>query len=528
MTTPPADREFAVLERGEVRDDVILANWRAGLRDQVDPETGLPFSEEQIRRATAPRTRWHIEAQAIDDYAQAEQRRALFLSDQVRIERASTNWLANFHARLWGRQKLPATGGSGTVTVAATAGTIIAGSTTPGDPGAYVARDAAGNRYQVFQTVVTPSSGTATVTLAALSTGAATNPEAGATLTWISRDPSMQPTCEVAADFSGGTDLETDADQASRIASGIRYKEGAGNDAQMRAWARAASNAVEDAFVYPCAFNAGSVLVAITQKRGTSTGPEGRIPSTGTLASVIAYMTPPGSPVVPTPPFVLVTPAVAEATDLVLRLTLPRGSASGYDDATPFPAYHATTPAISAVASQTDFTLAAAGDATLPGQSALATLSGADAPQLMVWDEDSSAFVELNVASVEDLGSSSYRVQLASAPSVTLATGQVVSPDLSRRAVIAQAVAAYFDERGPGDLFDITADPRGARTVRFPSDTFPARAGSEVAVRVIAALGGVGSDATLASISKTAPSYPSDLSTGPRLLTLGKLAVYLL
>lgn len=530
--TAPADREFAVFPRGYIRDKIILANFRNGLRALTNPETGQPFTEDEIQRATQQGGRWWSEANAIDLMGMSQQRNAIYLSDQTRIERASTSFLHDFHGRMWKEGPLAATGGAGEVLVPAVAGTIIVGDPEPEAPGAYWARDPAGNRFQVFATVVTPAGGVATVTMFGIDTGAATNLDPGTKLVWTLRDPSMAPEASVgAAQFTGGTDKETDAQFASRLLGRIAHKPAAGNDPHNRAWARESSNAVEDAFVYPIAFHAGSMLVAITQKRAGVKGPLARIPSSSTLAAAIAYMTPPTSPVVPTPPHVVVTPSNAESSDMVLRLSMALGTDGGWKDPVPFPAYHATTPKLTTVSSQTDIRVTAPGDATLPGQPALATLTGDDAPQMMVWDEARSEFVELAISSVEDLGSNVFRILLSAAPAtMTLAVNQIVSPLVPRHAIVSEALTDYFDELGPGDLFDVTTDPRGARGLRFPdvSEERPFRAGAVAATRVIEALGGSASDATLDSISLTEPSYPTDLTDGPNMLVPGTVGVYTL
>jgi uncharacterized phage protein gp47/JayE len=524
--TSPANREFALLPRGDIRDRIVLGNFRAGLRAQLNPDTGLPFAEEEIARATQPRTRWYIEADALDAYGQGEQRRGLFMSDQVQIDRASTAWLEGFHARLWGKEKLPATGGSGLLTVRATPGTIILGSTTVPDATAYSARDTRGKSYQVFSTVVVPGSGIATVTMVARATGSDTNPETGAVLQWITRDPGMEVQSIVAASFTGGTDVETDAEQARRIQSAIRYKEAAGNDAQFRAWARAASNAIEDAFIYPTALHSGSVLVALTQKRGSSASPLARIPAPAVRAAATLQLVPPASPVVPTPPHVLVVPTVAVPTDIRLRVALRQGSAAGWRDTTPFPAYHATAPAVTAVASGTQFDFGAPANATLPGQVALATVSAPNAPRLMVWRVATRSFEVLPVQSIQDLGSSSFRVVLAA--STALAIGDWICPECALAAPVAGAVGAYMDARGPGELV-ATDDVRAARCLRFPyrTEEWPTGVGADLAVEVLRALGGASSDAQLVG-GAGSPPIPLHPSLGPNLLTLSKLGVYAL
>jgi hypothetical protein len=524
----PVDREFRILQRGHIRDKIVLATFREGLRALRNPETGNPFTEDEIQRATRPKSRWYNEAQAIDDYGQGEQRSALYMADQIRVERASGKWLLNYHGRLFDVGHLAANGGSGLVNVGGVPGTIVIGSTTPGDPTAYKARDPSGTLFQVFTTEEIDADGTTPVTMLGVTTGAITNIPAGTVLTWTYRDPNMNQLATVASNFTGGTDRETDAELASRIAGIIRHRPGAGNDAHFRAWAREALNAIEDGFVFPCAFHAGSLLVAITQKRGTAIGPLGRVPSVATLAAAIAYLTPPSSPVVPPRPHVIVTPANTQGTDVVVRLTMAKGSAGGWADVRPFPAYHATTPKVSSVASQTDFQIVAPGDATLPGQAALATLTGVNAPKLMLWNEAKTEWQALSVSSVQDLGGNAYRVLLSSPPNFTIAVNQFVSPDVARRAIVSATIQEYFDQLGPGELFDTSIDPRGGRCVRFPfaTEERPYRAGAVIASRIIESLSGSSADGVLASMSATVPTYPTNLTLGPNMLVPGQVGIY--
>jgi uncharacterized phage protein gp47/JayE len=528
--TAPVDREFELLPRGYARDRLIMANWRAGLRLQRNPETGELFTEDEIQRATQTGSRWWIEANGIDLLGQGDQRRAAFLSDQARIERANTAWLEGYHGRLWGIERLPATGGSGTVSVPAVAGTIVVGSSTIPDPAAYQARDGAGNKYQVFSTVTTPAGGTATVTMRAINTGSATNLEVGDKLTWVTRDPNMAPVATVAANFSGGTSEETDAEYARRIADAPKKKQAAGNDAHFRAWARSASNAIEDAFIYPCALHAGTTVVALTQKRSGAIGPEARVPSTSTMLAGIAYLTPPASVVVPARVWVVTVPVVPEPVDFAVQLGLAVGSDAGYADATPWPTFDATLPHVSGVTSSTEFEITCPGDATLPGVPAMSTLTGDDCPSLMFWRSDRSEFVELELASITQTGATTYDVVLASAPEFDAAVNDTVSPLVARHAIVSATVQEYFDELGPGDLFDVSTDPRGARCRRFPDtlDAYPMRAGGVLAVRIMEALGASASDAVVPTGFPTTsvPTYPTNIASGPNFLTINSVGVY--
>jgi hypothetical protein len=134
------DREFAVFQRGEVRE-LILALFRNALRSQTNPDTGATFTEEEIAVATAKGSKKWVEADADDIVALTDQQRALWLADQVRIDRAGTSWLQVHHGPMWGESYLLATGGSGPATATGTAGTVYVGSTTVPDPAAHYATD---------------------------------------------------------------------------------------------------------------------------------------------------------------------------------------------------------------------------------------------------------------------------------------------------------------------------------------------------------------------------------------------------
>jgi hypothetical protein len=499
----PADREFKVLRKGFIRDSVVLANFREGLRALVNPETGAKFTEEEIARATRPGSRWYNEAQAIDDYGQGEQRNALYLADQIQLDKATGRWLLNFHGRLWDVSHLEASGGSGLVEVRGTIGTIVLGDTVLNTPGAYKARDPAGNIYQVFTTATVGAFGTVPCVLAAISTGASTNLEAGTVLTWTERDPNMAPTATVLAPgFSGGHDRETDAELVSRIYSIIRHRPGAGNDPNYRAWGREASSAIEDTFVYPTALHAGSVIVTFTQKRGTAKGPLARIPSPSTLATGIAHITPPTSPVVPTRTFVIGTPPASEPCDLVISLGLQRASSSGWRDAQPFPSNGPDGIAfVVLVSSPTVFRFVCT-DATLPGKASGATATGSDVPHIALWNQATSQFVPVIATSIQDLTGGLYEVTHQT-PGLTVTTGQWVSPFIARGALIAEALTGYFDALGPGELFNLETDTRGQRARRFPSanEEWPYRAGATAVTAVLEALGSTSLDGALAYIS---------------------------
>ncbi|MEA3225143.1 MAG: baseplate J/gp47 family protein [Planctomycetota bacterium] len=534
MTTPD-ERKFITFNRGEIRD-IILRVYRNQLRTMTDPDTEVTFTQDKIAQITQPGSRFYIEADGIDIVEQAKQASGLFLAGQFRPKWANTEMLEEMWGKVWldsDDPKLPATGGSGTVSAVATPGAVWPGSTTIPDPTAAIATDANGKSYQVLYTMMVPASGIVTLTMKGIDVGSDTNPLKDAKLTWSSNQPvSAEAECTVTSDpgFSGGFNIETDAELADRIEQNIRHRPASGNNAHLSAWAREASVAVEQGWIFACAMNAGSVLTAITQKRNPDADPpEGpnirSNPSEGTMLDVTSYLTPPGSAVVPERSYNVVTSPNPQSSDIVMRLSMSVGATAGWADVTPWPAYSTTYKEVivTNIISATEFECET--DDPLPGS--VASLTGDDAPQLMLWNEDQSRYIELDVLTVTDAGIT-ITVELNSAPSgYVIALGDRISPYTSQNEIVALACEEYFDELGPGEVIDST-DPRSARALRFPKtiEQNPSRAGEVVLSRVIDALAGVAADASLPYQSRNSPDLPGDVIDGPNMVTLGHVSVF--
>jgi len=529
-----SERQFAIFNRDQIRDEIILPAFRNYLRDQINPETGALFTEDEITQATQVGSTFWIEADSIDLVGQAEQARALFFGDQIRPKRANTAFLEDYHARRWLGEdaRLAATGGSGSVSAQANIGAIFPGSTVIGDPTAAVAVDNAGNRYQVLTTTTVVSS-PVTLALKGVDTGSDTNPAQNDILTWSVNQPaSAIPEVTVLSDFSGGFDEETDDELADRVEERIRNKPASGNSAHFASWAQEASSAIEKGFVYSCPFYAGSVMVCLVSKRTAgNTSPTNRINSSiGTVIDAVSYLTPPLSPVVPQHVHVVVVEPNSQESDLVMRIAMGTGTNGGWADSTPWPnpldtSSYLASEITSIVTPQQVFEIDT--DSALPGGAAL--LSGANAPSLMVWDSENSEFVVLDVSSVSHAGTTA--TVTLSAPltgSFTLATGQRVSPYTDQYTVIQESARDYFDELGPGEIVDLTTDTRGSRAFRYPEPTkqYPYRAGQLIVSRMIDAMSGITTDITLTEISKSEPDLPGDIIDGPNMLSLGDFVVY--
>lgn len=524
MTAGPADRAFAIFGAGE-QAAINLQVFRNRLRAQTNPLTGQPFTELEIATATAPGTRWANGADAIDLVALASQARALQLADQMDPLRANSEFLRGQWCRRTGLSPRPAAGGSGSVLVPATVGSTFVGSTTIGDPAATFGTDDKGRRYQVLYTVVVGVSGEATVEFVGVDTGPLTNLEAGAQIKPANGPIGWTTPGTVVAKFRGGRLAETDAELARRIAWWLRHKQAAGNNADFRGWAEAATASVEAAFEYAAAAAAGSMFVALTQARGGVQGPLGRIPSVGTLTAVRAAITPPGSATVPGHPYVLVTPTNDEPCDLVARLSMPTGSGAGWSDLDVWPGTNddGDPCTITLLTTQLDFRI------TIPTDSdALPT--GVTAPRLMVWDASISRFEALVVQSVTLVAGRVYHVVLSAPPAATLAVGSYISPENGQLDVIGETIEAYFDTLGPGEVVVLADSLVGARAQRFPSpaEEFPQRVGSALETMLDDALGSALSARDLPYTSLVTPPVPTNPALGPGLLVAGRAAVYAL
>ena len=528
MSTAQApDREFKVYRRGERREE-ILTSYRVHLRQLINPDTNAAFTEPEIATATATHSQPWIRADAIDLTILALQNNDLLMADQIRLDRAGTSWLEGYHGPMWGETKLPAEGGSGPATQSATVGTIFVGSTTIPDAVAYACTAPDGKKYQLLFTVITPGTGIAALTFKGVDTGTQTNLPTGTELVSAANRPAGAiGNATVTANFTGGVPAETDADFADRIADRIKHKPACGNSAHIRAWARQASASVEDGFIYCCALHAGTVIVCATQKRGTAVGPIARIPNAATLAALVAYLTPPASPVLPARPYLLVVAPQAPGagfgdTDLVLCLAMPTGQVGGWTDYTPWPETTAGgTPAtITTLTDQQHFRVTISGGTPAPP-------AGVTAPALMVWNDATSRFETLNVQSVVLFGGLIYDVVLTAAPTKFLALGDYISPDAGRRVTIATAIEAYFDALGPGEAMAST-DNRYHRAVRFPlvSEEWPQNVGESVVTYLLDALGAALSDASIASSLNTVPIAPTAPEAGPHQCFLGRIGIY--
>jgi hypothetical protein len=390
-----------------------------------------------------------------------------------------------------------------------------------GDPLATHGADPNGTRFQVYANATVDGDGTAPLTLIGIDTGEETELTVGTKVTWTNPPAGSDPFALVAGqDFEGGTAKETDQEWGNRIFDARSKRPRAGNAAHFQLWSRRATNAVQGAFVYPCALHSGSVGVAILQKRGTTRGPLAREPSLATMAIVTGYIVPPGSPVVPPFVFVIAVAARHQYSDIGLKLGLRRGVKSGWADANPWPGITATPSRILASPAPSTLTFSVNSDIPLPA---------VGVPQLMIWNRALSEFERLNVVSVTEITPSvRYDVVLSSAPLAPLTEGAAISPYSARLSSIAAGIEAYFDRLGPGEVVDLDTDIRASRAFRHPTPDvdYPQRLAADIVDYIREALGGSLGASSIVYPAVLDPVPVASISEGPYFLVAGDVGVY--
>lgn len=516
---PAAIPLLEVERRGAVREQ-ILAILRDSLRDLPDPETGQPYSEDEIRQATMRGSRYWVEAEALDIVVSRMQTRAEVLAEQVDPRRSMTSYLENYHGPAAKLPRLEDDGATGVVTCEASPGAVFVGSANIPEELAVRAQGPNGLLFQVLFTTTTPSTGHVRLVVKGIDGGVDTRLVAGDKLQWINPPPGAGE-ATVVDDFAGGTSLETDAEWGERLFDAKGSRALAGNAAHFRLWARSGSSSVDKAYVYPNALGAGTVLVAVTQKRAGLEGPTARVPTVALMSVLVGFLTPPGSPVVPGQARVVVVPVRPQPLVGSIRLGLRQGGPSGWNDLDPWPrlvdaaAVVLDTPA----PTQTAFRVRAD---TVPPTTGV--------PQLMAWDPARARFERLSVVSVTrtTLDGDEYDVVLSQEPELAVAAGVRVSPLAGRHASITKGIVRYFDELGPGELVAET-DFRFAECHRRPAGDVqePAPAGERIVSFISQAIGGSLERGSVHGFSPESPSVPVySASQGPYLLVPQHLAVY--
>lgn len=182
-------------------------------------------------------------------------------------------------ARIWSVVRKTGSRGTGTMTLAGVAGTIV--------PEGQIVRSVLGNLYRVTADATTNDEGVASLKLQAAEPGSAANVEQGEELQLVSPVPGMDM-AGVSHGISGGTDDELDDSLRARLLAKLQAPPHGGNKADYAQWALEVPG-VTRAWCIPLWLGLGSVGVTFVCD-GNTAGEEGIIPTAEMVARVQTYI----------------------------------------------------------------------------------------------------------------------------------------------------------------------------------------------------------------------------------------------
>lgn len=358
--------------------------------------------------------------------------------------------------------KLPATGASGWVTIAAsdTGGSIV--------EGRVLTHTQTKSRYQVTVGGTYFSGNLCPVT--GIDTGTSTNLPIGSVLEWDEAPPGILPTAIVADDgegdgLTGGRPEETDEELVQRIIEMRRDPATAGNAAEYRQAARKTPTlSIEQVFSYEAPFGPGTVAI-VAMMRPAYPGAS-RAPNLVHLAAIDAKIRNSGFPGDDGP---FVCSLIEVPVDVHIGVQWTR-AATGFSDQAVWPPYVAASPVrVSAATSATSFTLETSVTIASPkiGQT-LAFYNGATRRfvrkrVLTVTEVTAGKKWTITCETVATASDTSF-VPRADLPAVP---GQVVSPWSDSLNMLVTPMLTYFGQLGPGEMVHLFWD-EGTRQKRQP------------------------------------------------------------
>lgn len=241
----------------------LIARIRADVLNKLS-------ADEALRRADA-----EVYSRALAGGVNGLYAYLAFMAEQLLPDTAVAEYLDR-HASIWlSVPRKAATAAIGTATFTVQAGSAI--------PSGTVFSSLAGNQYSAT-TDATIVGTTATVSVAASTSGVAGNLAAGQTLNLASPIAGVQTSGLVATPISGGADIESDADLRQRVLARIQEAPHGGSFNDYVAWAKEVPG-VTRAWVYPGEMGAGTLSVRFM--RDNDTVP---IPDSTAVAAVQAYI----------------------------------------------------------------------------------------------------------------------------------------------------------------------------------------------------------------------------------------------
>lgn len=419
----------------QVRDD-YLRTLKNGLIALGIPTPNIGPGSDDFIRATA-----------IGNEIAVGQANNVILADQLMPDTAAGAFLDRWLAIL-GLSRRPAIGSSGliTPTISVSGGTLIVTGTQ--------LIDSVGLRYQV--TVGGTYAPGATVPIASVDTGKATNHANGDQLKWVTAPAFTAANATVGTTggtdgLTGGADSEVGLDEPprARLLSLMQNPPKGGNSSDVILWCGQSSPDVQGAWCYPALLGPGTVFAAVAQSPQT-TGPFSSTSKNRDIAGpiIIGAVQPYVQGQLPEHVFSVIASVVNQPTDVAILLSLPSaptasppGPGGGWLDGTPWPqsvnGMAAVTVLGSPAPTSTVFTVSAL-TAPTPGVSRIAWLSPTN------W-----TLYTATVLSVTGT-TGAYAITIDT-PMPGIAAGNYIWPQAAQQANYVAAILSAFSTMGAGE-----------------------------------------------------------------------------
>lgn len=435
---------------------------------------------------------------------------ALAIANDIGLEDKSSAGLDLELSRIGAPPRFAEVGGSGYVTITASAGggTILAGDEIK-DP-------QTGLRFQC--TVTDRYYDAGQVPVAGIDTGTQTNLAAATVMSWTTPRAGIGTRATVAATptgagLTGGRPAESDPEVITRIKAAKADPPAAGNDAQIQKFVAATPGVpVQQVFTYPAADGPGTTAYAFTLAPATVGAT--RAPSAVQIAATRAYVV--GQ--CPKDDGIIDCLVVEVGVDLMLKVKWLPGAA-GWKDVVTWPPYVGGGVTSGTVVTVVDASTFSVECATAPQ---VGTTFG-------FFDASSGTFKKKRVLTAVVAGAN-IDLTIDNSNSGSDSTflpvvGMIPCPWSDSLDTLVLPVRESFEGLGPGEMFDPFFDP-GFRQKRNPES--PATWSSELGSRAFRALDDIEGVTSVQIMYPTIP-YATPVGTpnvSVKLLVLGKLSAF--
>ena len=493
--------------------ETLTGDFYTPSRDEIVEQYQRDFKFRQPAARTGDGSNAFIRANVIADVVLPIYANATSIANDVGLEDKSTEGLDAELARIGAPPRFPAIGGSGYVTITASAGgaTIFEGDELRDPQSGLRFQCVATKRY--FDGEEVPIEG--------IDTGSQTNLAAGTVLTWTSRRPGVNAKSTVFAlpnggGLEGGRGEETNSEVVDRIKAAKATPPAAGNDAEVQRFvAQTPGVPVQAVFTYAGWSGPGTTAYAFTLAPATAGA--SRSPNAVQLAASRAHVV--GQ--LPKDDNVLDCLILEDPVDLMLRVRWSPGTI-GWSDAVQWPPYVGggiNTMTVTSVTDALNFELTTITVPVIPQVGSMFaffdTVSQTFKRKRVLSSTVVSPFV-LGIVCDPSNGSS----DLDFVP----ALGDIPCPWSESLDGLVPAVLDAFSGLGPGEMFDPFFD-EGLRQKRSPA---PPQWPNELSSRSFRTLDEITSASTALIVDPAIP-YETPVGTpgvSVNLLVLGRLSVF--